>query len=307
MNALQIKKILVPVDFSDTSMKAFDHAISMARSENSEIILLNVVEKNFATASPAGFDYEPILKDVLDDEKNILNKSNELLIKLSENIKNKGALKVKIIATIGQTHSEIVETAKNEHVDIIIMGTHGASGFREFTIGSNAAKVMNDAECPVLTIRHHSKVQEFKNIVVPFRDKNHSRESILPAIAIAKIYDATIHLLGIDTEHTPEHMEIIKEELEQSKKLIEKHNVKCIEKCISGQYDSLTIMKYAKSVNADLIVSIADMDKMSISEFIMGPYSKQIINHSPIPVLSIRPEFNPVDAENSFPGFNWNL
>ncbi len=94
----------------------------------------------------------------------------------------------------GRTHKLIIKTAKKLKVDIIVMGTHGASGIREFIGGSNTYRVTSDSECPVLSIQKHIKKPEFKNILVPFTDRAHSREKVDYAIKMC----CPNHLFGMD-------------------------------------------------------------------------------------------------------------
>ncbi len=288
MKPFEIRKILIPVDFSAPSLKAIKPGIQLAKLCKAEVTLIHVVDILPSTADSLRY----IVPGSPAYENDLTDMSNDKLSKLAESMKKKGVEKVNVLSVKGQTYKEIVRFSKKVKADMIVMGTHGISGFSEFFMGSNAFRVVSHAECPVLTVQKHISSQDFKNIIVPFRDKTHSREKINYAITMAKIYGATIHVLGVDTEGTKSHLKKMTLEGEQIKKIVEKFGVKCKLNVVAGSFLADTILKYAKKINADLIVVTSDMDKVSISEFFMGPFAQQIVNHSHFPVLSIRPTFN---------------
>lgn len=301
---LNIKTILVPVDFSETSLNALDHAIGLARVYNAAITLLNVIEVGYADTNPFHLESNTIIDDVLANNK-IAEIAQDKLVELAEAIAQKEQLTVSVKVELGASNSKIVELAKELKADIIVMGTHGASGFKELVMGSNANKVVNDAQCPVLTIRASAKPRGYKNIVVPFRDKLHSRENIYPSIKIAEAFNATIHLIGIDTEKSASHLDLIEYEVMQSAKIIKKHHVQTIENVLSDSFDATTIIKIAQEKNADMIVLVADTDENDFKDFFVGSLVDQIVNRSVIPVLSIRPDINEASIEEEPLGFDW--
>jgi nucleotide-binding universal stress UspA family protein len=293
MNSFEfnIKTILVPMDFSDTSMKGLEYAIAMARRNQAELILLHVTE--FLTLNPALGDYSvPPIYNQLDYDKNILAETTMRLQTLAEVTEQKNKIKTKAVTVIGEVKQQILDSAEQEKADIIIMGTHGTNGFQEFMTGSNTYRVVNEATCPVLSVREHSQTPDFKHILLPFSDQPHSREKVNYALKLAEMYDSTLHILGIDMEESLEHFHKIELEAKQLEQLARKHGVKCVVTVESSGYVADNILKHAKQVNADLILIMAGIDRMSISEWVMGPFTKQIINHSSIPILSIQPTFN---------------
>jgi nucleotide-binding universal stress UspA family protein len=285
-----IKKILIPVDFSKASLKALDHAAYLAKLSGADITLLNVPETLSVTKGQGIFD-PPVYHE--DYEKHVSDQSIARLHEMAEQLKKKVNIKVDTLCIVGNPHAEILNVSKKIKADLIVMGTHGASGAKEFFIGSNTFKIIKDAKCPVLSVRQQQKTPGFKNILVPFRDKPHSREKVNYAIDMALLYNATIHVLGIDTEFTKAHKRKIELEAAQIKKIIENKSVACKVKIISSPYLADTVLKHASATGADLIISMSDLDRMTITEYFSGPYAQQLVNHSPIPVLSIRPQFNP--------------
>ncbi|MEO5572229.1 MAG: universal stress protein [Bacteroidia bacterium] len=286
---LKIKKILIPLDFSASSLKAIDFAVNLSKLTDAEITLLHVLENFYATTDP----FYAVIPRFEGYENEIRKISSDRLDKEAEKIKKKGTIKVNILSASGRTHKEIIRISKKIKADIIIMGTHGVSGFREFVMGSNTFSVVRDAPCPVLSVQGKSKAGGFKNILVPFSDRPHSREKVMYAIKMAEIQNAAVHVLGIDSAQTKNHSKKITLEAEQIRDIVERHNLKCRVKVVAALYDQDTVLKYAKKINADLIVVMGDATKQNIVQYFTGSYSQQIINHSTIPVLSIHSEFNP--------------
>jgi nucleotide-binding universal stress UspA family protein len=148
MEMLPINKILCPTDFSEASLDGLKNANKLADHFSAEIILLNVVSPLPSipgSNSPTGFHIPAVLEDVeasaKDEIKVLQNKY------ISSNIKSKG------IVVIGDPPAEIVKRAADDNVDVIVMSTHGQSGWKRLVCGSVTEKVVRTAECPVLTIR----------------------------------------------------------------------------------------------------------------------------------------------------------
>ena len=145
---LRLARLLVPVDFSDCSLRALDYAIALAQQFDSKIILLHVVEptvypENYLVVSPA-----------LDEtNQNLLESARERLADLSR--KRIGhRLQAETLVRMGRAHSEIPDTAKAMGADLIGLGTHGYTGLKHALLGSTAERVVRYGPCPVLTVRY---------------------------------------------------------------------------------------------------------------------------------------------------------
>ena len=139
-----IKKILVPVDFSEYSKIAVKQAIALSREFKASLQFLHVVQledhPEFYTVS-----FDPILEENPDLEMHIAKN----LIKLT-GISEKEAT---YVVKEGKVHKEIKTYAEENHVDLIVMATHGMSDLEHFLVGSNSERVVRIAPCPVLTVR----------------------------------------------------------------------------------------------------------------------------------------------------------
>jgi len=151
-----IKKVLVPIDFSDYSKSALKYAADFAQKFNAEMILIYVVEP---VIYPPDFSMGQIAIPSINTEWDM--KAKEELDKLADTeISN--SITVKTIIKTGKPFIEVIETASEEDVDIIIIASHGHSGMEHILFGSTAEKVVRKAPCPVLTLREPKKGFMFK-------------------------------------------------------------------------------------------------------------------------------------------------
>jgi nucleotide-binding universal stress UspA family protein len=288
MKPFEIKKILVPTDFSDPSLRALDQAINLAKTTKAEITLVHIVEDILSIASPDYFS----IPTSMEYEKEIKDTSKKHLANLVKEKNEGGKITMNAVTLSGRTHTEIVRLGKEMGTDIIVMGTHGVSGFREFFVGSNTYRVVGDAECPVLSIQGKNTGMNFKKIMVPFNDQPHSREKVNYAIKMATLYKAELYILGIDIENDTDTHKKIELEAKQIKSIAEKQGLNCSVSVFSEGYFADLIIKHAQDANADLIVEMSGMERLSIADYFREPLAERLVNHSPIPVLSVKPRFN---------------
>lgn len=153
---MKINRILVPIDFSDYSKKALRYAINFAKLFNAEMILIYVVEP---ILYPPDFSMGQIAIPTVSTEFD--ERAKEELTKLSKSEIPQG-VKVSTVIKTGKPFVEIIETAREADVDLIIIATHGHSGVEHILFGSTAEKVVRKAPCPVLTLREPVKGFLFK-------------------------------------------------------------------------------------------------------------------------------------------------
>lgn len=149
-----IKKVLVPIDFSDYSKSALKYAVNFSKLFNAEIILIYVVEP---VIYPPDFSMGQIAMPSLNTEWD--ERAKDELDKLA---KSEISTSVKTILKTGKPFIEIIETAKEENIDLIIIATHGHTGVEHILFGSTAEKVVRKAPCPVLTLREPIKGYDYK-------------------------------------------------------------------------------------------------------------------------------------------------
>ena len=162
---MKLHKILVPIDYSESSRQALRWAASLAQQYEAQLLLLHVIPKaleeatkqvhtsewvpyrGYAAMSPEAdpFCTERVIIDLLEDARTQLY---DLVVKEVE-----GTLSADVQVAVGKPAAEILRVAHEEAVDLIVMGTHGRSGLAKLFLGSVAGRVVAAATCPVLTVR----------------------------------------------------------------------------------------------------------------------------------------------------------
>lgn len=136
-----ISKILVPTDFSASSNAALEYATMLARDHNAEIVIahfFNTPLEMGETKHSATYDHE----------------IKELKQKLDETTPSDPSIKFQRHMIEGNSSQNIVDFSERQHVDLIVMGTHGRTGLKHLLMGSYAEHVVRNAKCPVLTVKH---------------------------------------------------------------------------------------------------------------------------------------------------------
>jgi nucleotide-binding universal stress UspA family protein len=251
---LSFKHILVPVDGSVQSLVAFRTAAFFAKKYSAQLTVVDISEETVKT----------------------------LLQKESQEIK------YQYIHKNGKVFKGIIEASKETDADLIVMGTHGITGFEEFWMGSNAYKVVSLAKCPVLTMREEIKPNAFKNIVLPIDTSFESRQKVSFAVSLAKQFGATVHVLGVSVDKDKESEHLINIYTRQIMTTLQDEGIPAtLEKNLGGNITNITI-DYATSTNADLIIIMTEQEPQ-IGSFFLGKFAQQMINHSTIPVISLMP------------------
>jgi universal stress protein A len=153
---ITMHRIVVPIDFSEYSKKSLRYATEFAVSFQSEILLVYVIEP---IAYPADFSFGQIALPMSDAD---LRQRAEAQLQRLIDTEIQGRLVARAAVRAGKPSSEIVQYAKEEEADLIIIATHGHSGVEHVLFGSTAERVIRKAPCPVLSIR--DKEKEFISI-----------------------------------------------------------------------------------------------------------------------------------------------
>ena len=291
----KIKKILVPVDFTTTSETAISQASTIAELIKAEIFLIHVIENDYYqfTVVPDIITRAPSVQQV---EAAVSVKMNAVI----DNIYLSTGITAHAITTSGGIDSEIIEYSKWDRFDLIVMGTHGASGYKEMFAGSNAQRVVTLSDIPVLTMQANTDKIRFQNILLPIDNSLHSREKINIAMEFAAMFGAKIHILGITDADEKVELNKFKIKLESLEKILRAENIRYDTTIEEGDSLALMALNYSENNNCDLIV-INTGHESKITGVFLGAFAQQIVNHSKIPVLSIKHSAG--DYLISTPGF----
>jgi len=148
---IDLKRILVPTDFSEHAEQAFLHAATIARWSGAELLVLHVVEK-FMDHSLVYSDVWPFQKPVRQYYRELEERTAARLTeKIHESVGDD--LKCRVIVSTGSPAPEILTAAGRESVDLVVIATHGRGGIAQALLGSTADRVLRKAPCPVLVVR----------------------------------------------------------------------------------------------------------------------------------------------------------
>jgi nucleotide-binding universal stress UspA family protein len=274
-----MSKIIVAIDFSDCSINAFLHALSIAKHCASDMILIWVQKPSSEKDKFENHTDVP--------SREVKKQFDELIGKYQPELKG-NTISYKL--RTGSVYKEIAREAKDTNATLVVAGTHGASGFEQFWIGSNANKIVSASPCPVITISGGINIQRpLKTIVLPIDRTVETRQKATFTGYLAKKHDAEIHILSLFTSNVQALRRDVSVYSGQVELYFRQEGVRCKIAVKDCSNISDAMIDYAVKNDANLI-SIMTEQESSTSNLWMGPYAHQTVNHSPIPVLSIHPK-----------------
>jgi nucleotide-binding universal stress UspA family protein len=274
-----MKNIVVPIDFSQDSLNALEHAIIIANKANADITMLHVKKKKSFYADKVDFDSK-----YSDDDDQYIS----FFDKIVDSVKNRLHTFIDYKLREGKTYQEIINLSRFMDAYMIVMGTHGISGFEERWIGSNAYKVVSDAPCPVITMRMDYLNLGFNTILAPIDHTDETRQKLPILAQFAKMFDAEIIIAGLYESNKDATKEKIRQYMEQAELYLKTNDLKFRTEELSGRNLADMVIEYALSAGVQLIGAMTEQSESSLNLW-LGNNAQQLVNHSPIPVMSIQP------------------
>ena len=273
-----MKRIIAGIDFSDCSINAMKHGLQLARTFNADLTLV-WVNPDSTTAILSSHKKEELKPEV-----------EIRLDQLIEQYKDQlPGNKIDFVIREGRVYNEIIKVANEMEAELIVVGTHGSSGFEEFWIGSNASKIVMASNLPVLTIREGRDVDVcLKKISLPIDSSLESRQKSTLAAVIANNFDAEIDIMGMHTTKVYNVRRTVDDYVKQVEKYLGEEGVDHRISNLDCSNIADATIEHAEKTKSNLIVIMTEQET-STRNLLLGPYASQIINHSPIPVLSIPP------------------
>jgi len=276
------KKILVPIDFSRESANAVDTAVTLAKAEGSEMMLLNVIEDPYTAAfrTVGGVSHDPKTNAfVIELKKRIEEKLNGLV----ENLKRTG-LKVSYKIQIGNVFATISEQIDKVKADLIIMGSKGASGISEVLVGSTTEKVVKYVHCPVITVKEKVDLTRIKSIVYPTDLKEEQEKALNDIKVLQKKHNAHLHLLKVyDSDF------VSRKEVEaRTKKFAEYFKLEDYSITVLKHPDEAeAILQFAEQIDATMI-AMATHYRRGMEVLFNTRISKNVLNRAKRPIWTKR-------------------
>lgn len=273
-----IKNILVPVDFSDNSENALAFACGFSNKLNAKISLLHSYQVPIPVSDTLVL---PI------SEKEVRKIALDGLNRMRKDAERKfPGTSINIQATLGMTDIEIPAFAKSCNAEIIIMGTHGASGIAEFLIGSNTANVMENAEVPVMAIPDKANFNGIKKMVFAADYGNHNFSHMHFLIQVAKQFDAEIILLHVSSGKIKDNFEDLEIGRFQER-IIKESGYKNISYRMLEDKDVFHgVSTYIELFPPDLVV-MSMHDRTLTQKIFSRSITKRMAYHSHVPVLAL--------------------
>lgn len=278
-----MENILVPTDFSEYADNALEVAYHLAKKAEAKITLLHVVEDpTVETFRVTGEIPLPDIREKLYVDR-LIAVARE---KLTGAVQNPSYTDVEIEGTLrlGNPYHNINEEIENCKASIVVMGTKGTKGgLSEVIMGSNAERVVRRSKCPVLTI--HKKVTNFdyKNIVFASGADIDENQCLMLVNQLQQMFDATVHLVRVNTPNNFESDVNTYEDLEAFAK-------KCgMQKYTTNVFNDYSeeegIIHFAQKMNADMIAMVTH-GRMGFAHFLTGSIAEDVVNHAKRPVLT---------------------
>ena len=281
-----MKRILVPTDFSDHAEYALKVAAQIARKNNGEIYLLHMLEM------PSHISNDGI------GESNAVGSSSDIpevmffMEKTRERFQevvNEPYLQgINIIEAIQfeKAFDGIISHSKKHNIDLVVMGSHGASGFREMFIGSNTEKVVRTSDIPVLVIKKEEGEFNPQNFVFASDFSSEIKKPFKDVVAFANAFDANLHLVFVNTPNDFKSTHA-------AEKLI--HDFTADANIKNGYtthiYNDINVEKgilhFSNKVNADLI-GMCTHGRQGLAHFFNGSISEDLVNHAVRPVVTFK-------------------
>ncbi len=276
-----MKKILVPVDFSNTSENALKVAVQLAKKNGSELQILHVIElaESLFGAEQFNVNDEQIIFFMKMAEKRFTKFLEKEYLE---------DLDLKKHVEPGSAALAIKETVAANEIDIIVMGSNGATGLEEIVIGSNTEKVVRYSDVPVLVVKNEIKNISISKAVFASNFELSNLEAYKKAKKFTDGFNASIHLLyvnlpGNQFSSTPEIHEQMRVFLNKVEMPLSKDHIE-----IFNDYTIQDgIINGSEKLNADLII-VPTHGRKGISHFFNGSIGEDVVNHSVLPVLTLK-------------------
>tara|TARA_R110000772_G_scaffold20517_3_gene57170 strand:+ start:745 stop:1584 length:840 start_codon:yes stop_codon:yes gene_type:complete len=277
-----MNKILVPVDFSEHSEYALEVAAQIAKQKNAELIVVHMLGLSETIINNDEFQEvrEAVFYMKLAEKRftEFLDKDYLKDLKVTEMVHNYRVFR------------ELNEVALKVEADLVVMGSHGSSGFSEVFVGSNTEKVVRSSEIPVLVIKQRRKDFQFENVVFACDFDTDNIEAYRKAMKICKVFDASVHLLYVN----------LPAERFRSTAQMEERVRTFLDKADNGDYNNLEnvvyrddytveqgIYTFCNKINADLIV-VSTHGRRGLAHFFFGSVGEDLANHADMPVLTFK-------------------
>ncbi|HEY4797635.1 MAG TPA: universal stress protein [Bacteroidia bacterium] len=272
-----MKTILVPTDFSHNAECALTYAVALAKKEKAKLILLHAYHLHYSLPTTSDEYYT----QAISAKENI---ANEYQRQLCHEIKREHNVDCEYKSKYGLAVDVILETAGKIRADLIIMGTKGASGLQQLFLGSNTAKVIEEAKCPVIAVPAEAKFKGIKKITFATDYFESDISSLKKMVEIATLFHSRITIIHVsDDEFTLESekdlMQTFKAKIH---KQIDYENIHF--EIVHGNDLERSLAKHIEQENPDLL-AMSTHHRSFLDKLFEGSITKRMAFHTRVPLL----------------------
>lgn len=278
-----MKKILVPTDFSNNATKAVDYAVAIAEKAGAEIILLNtlaVVDTTFSSRNAVFEEYNNALAADL----------KEQLKGLQQTVEKKSTVNITTKFFKGGIADSILKCAIDENINLIVMGTRGASGIERMLWGSTTAGIIGNTTIPVLAIPKGAEWKGLKNILFATRHFEADDKTLIPILNLAQLESALVHVAVFTDTDDEDLSDYLKHgrllNTYQQTLPVRYKDVKFKTEHLEGKEFEDTIEQYIKGYDIDMLAMTTHKRSFWGSMFSRS-MTKSMAYHINIPLLAI--------------------
>jgi len=271
-----MKNILVPCDFSPESREAFVFALALAEKTSGSIHVLKAVDlpvmyESALGAAPYYFD-PTLIKELKDDAMVQFEK-----LKAAHPTKRP----VDFSVLEGAVTPTIRNFIKDQVIDLVVMGTRGASGLEEYLIGSNTEKIVRFSTVPVFAIRKAPALSSIRSIVFPTTLENPNPMLLSHLRTLQQFFQAKLHLLIVNT---PYNLQRTADEEARIHAFAKQHQLENYTVNTRNEFhEPYGILKFASEINADL-VAMGTHGRRGLAHLFAGSIAEEVVNHGDRPI-----------------------
>jgi len=273
-----MKQILFPTDFSEAANTAFIYALRFADSFDAELVILHVYDLPIVETPPLPESTKEIFDIV---EMNQFESFREQLPELHQlaDRRNLGHVKMRNILLYGDLIYNINKVCADEAIDLIVMGTKGATGLKETFLGSSTASVITNAKVPVLGIPAEAEYHPIKSIAFTTQYKDKDNDALARTLDIARKFEASVSCLYIKNDDDPEDIE---ERINEWKIFYRSEKIDFFN--IAGDHIEQTILDFIENQKVGMLVMRTHKRGFFESLFHRS-LTKKLAYHTKIPLL----------------------
>jgi nucleotide-binding universal stress UspA family protein len=272
-----MKRILVPCDFSASAQNAYTFALDLAKKANSEVFVVNAIDlpymyESSLAGSPYVFDARLLVKELEEDAISSFKK-----LKASHSFQHDVSFEV-IQGPVTPTIRKFIDS---HLIDLLVMGTKGASGISEFLVGSNTEKIVRLSPVPVLAVRKAVNISSIQNIVFPTDLELDNTKLISSIKELQAFFNAKLHLLVVNTPH---NLKRALGEEEQMQEYARRCGFNDFTLNIGEAFsEEGGILNFVKEVKGDMI-AMGTHGRRGLSHVFYGSIAEDVVNHGDVPI-----------------------